>query len=213
MKIMSKMGISTLDSYRSSQIFEAVGLAGDVIDEALVGTPTQIGGIGLAELGEHVLTRHAPAFGEHRQARQPRLLQVQEGRGVPRHEPGGRRCPAPHARDRRRTASSDRSAPTWSKSELTAAHLLSVATDEGRYELYEEFARLVNDRPPAEPRDLLELVEAPSPSPSSRWSPRRSSPAVLHRGDVARCAVARGARDARDGDEHDRRVVELRRGR
>ena len=50
LKIMSKMGISTLRSYRSSQIFEAVGIHQDVIDRYFEGTVSRIGGIGLDEI-------------------------------------------------------------------------------------------------------------------------------------------------------------------
>ena len=52
LKIMSKMGISTLRSYRSAQIFEAVGLASEVIDRYFPGTPSRVGGHGFAEI-EH----------------------------------------------------------------------------------------------------------------------------------------------------------------
>ena len=50
LKIMSKMGISTLRSYRSAQIFEAVGLAGEIIDRYFPGTPSRIGGLGFKEI-------------------------------------------------------------------------------------------------------------------------------------------------------------------
>ncbi len=59
LKVMSKMGISTVQSYRGAQIFEAVGLDKDVIDEHFTGTPSRIGGVGLAELGDEALARHA----------------------------------------------------------------------------------------------------------------------------------------------------------
>ncbi len=65
LKILAKMGISTLASYCGAQIFEALGLGREVIDRAFQGTPSLIGGIGLAELGEDVLARHARAFGTH----------------------------------------------------------------------------------------------------------------------------------------------------
>ena len=57
------MGISTLFSYSGAQIFEAVGLDGDVIDRYFTGTASRIGGIGLEELGLEVLERHWHAFG------------------------------------------------------------------------------------------------------------------------------------------------------
>jgi glutamate synthase (ferredoxin) len=59
LKIMSKMGISTVDSYRGAQIFEVLGLAPEVVDICLRGTPSVIGGIGWTELGEDALARHA----------------------------------------------------------------------------------------------------------------------------------------------------------
>jgi len=61
---MSKMGISTLRSYRSSQIFEAVGVHRDVIDRYFAGTTSRIGGIGIGEIAEEVLIPHRKAFTE-----------------------------------------------------------------------------------------------------------------------------------------------------
>jgi glutamate synthase (NADPH) large chain len=62
LKIMSKMGISTLRSYRSSQIFEAVGIHTDVINKYFAGTVSRIGGIGMNEIAEEVLIPHRKAF-------------------------------------------------------------------------------------------------------------------------------------------------------
>jgi glutamate synthase (NADPH/NADH) large chain len=62
-KVMSKMGISTLQSYCGAQIFEAVGLSKDLVDAHFSGTPSRIGGVGFAELHEDTLARHARGFG------------------------------------------------------------------------------------------------------------------------------------------------------
>jgi glutamate synthase (NADPH/NADH) large chain len=62
LKIMSKMGISTLRSYRSSQIFEVVGIHTDVINKYFAGTISRIGGIGMNEIAEEVLIPHRKAF-------------------------------------------------------------------------------------------------------------------------------------------------------
>ena len=62
LKIMSKMGISTLRSYRSAQIFEAVGIHTDVINKYFAGTVSRIGGIGMNEIAEEVLIPHRKAF-------------------------------------------------------------------------------------------------------------------------------------------------------
>ncbi len=62
LKVMSKMGISTLDSYHGAQIFEALGIHPEVIDRHFTGTASRIGGVGLAEIGEEALARHRAAF-------------------------------------------------------------------------------------------------------------------------------------------------------
>ena len=62
LKILSKMGISTLSSYCGAQIFEALGLGREVIDAAFSGTTSPIGGVGFNELAEDVVARHAAAY-------------------------------------------------------------------------------------------------------------------------------------------------------
>jgi glutamate synthase (NADPH/NADH) large chain len=62
LKIMSKMGISTLRSYHGAQIFEAVGINEKVINKYFVGTPSRIGGIGFKEIQEEALKPHLEYF-------------------------------------------------------------------------------------------------------------------------------------------------------
>ena len=62
LKVMSKMGISTVASYTGAQVFEAVGLAPDVVDRYFAGTVSRISGVGLEEIGREVLMRHAKAW-------------------------------------------------------------------------------------------------------------------------------------------------------
>ena len=62
LKTISKMGISTIQSYRGAQIFEAVGLERELIDAHFTGTASRIGGVGLEELAGEALARHARAF-------------------------------------------------------------------------------------------------------------------------------------------------------
>jgi len=62
LKIMSKMGISVIGSYRGAQIFEAIGLSSDLIDKCFAGTPSKIDGIGLTEIAIETLTRHQKAY-------------------------------------------------------------------------------------------------------------------------------------------------------
>ena len=62
LKTLSKMGISTIPSYCGAQIFEAVGLAQELVDRSFAGTPSRIGGVGALELAEHALARHGRAY-------------------------------------------------------------------------------------------------------------------------------------------------------
>jgi glutamate synthase (NADPH/NADH) large chain len=62
LKILSKMGISTLRSYRSAQIFEAVGLSTEVVDKYFEGTVSRIEGIGIREIAKEALIPHQNAF-------------------------------------------------------------------------------------------------------------------------------------------------------
>ncbi|WP_339189718.1 glutamate synthase large subunit [Paenibacillus sp. FSL P2-0121] len=63
-KILSKMGISTIQSYRGAQIFEAVGLNSEFVDRYFTWTPSRIGGIGLEEVATEALIHHNRAFTE-----------------------------------------------------------------------------------------------------------------------------------------------------
>lgn len=61
-KVMSKMGISTVASYTGAQIFEAIGLSQELVDDYFTGITSKLGGIGLAELAEECRRRHIRAF-------------------------------------------------------------------------------------------------------------------------------------------------------
>src|SRR5438477_3659236 len=164
LKVMSKMGISTVDSYRGAQIFEAIGLGLEVVDVSFTGTPSVMGGIGWTELGEDALARHAE----------------------------GRLVDAGYYRARKRgeyhTHNDD---VVKSLNEFKAAHLLQRALKDGKDELYETFASLVNGRPPTEPRDLFELVPAGEPIPIDEVEPalqitRRFSTGAMSHGSLSR---------------------------
>jgi glutamate synthase (NADPH/NADH) large chain len=76
LKVMSKMGISTIASYTGAQVFEAFGLAQDLVDEYFTGTPSRLGGVGLDVLAREVEARHASAFPLVPTARAHRRLEV-----------------------------------------------------------------------------------------------------------------------------------------
>jgi glutamate synthase (NADPH/NADH) large chain len=62
LKVMSKMGVSTVASYTGAQIFEALGLSQELVDQYFTGTTSKIGGVGLDVLAEEVRRRHAQAY-------------------------------------------------------------------------------------------------------------------------------------------------------
>jgi glutamate synthase (NADPH/NADH) large chain len=64
LKVMSKMGISTYQSYCGAQIFDAIGLKSDFVAKYFTGTATRIEGVGLAEIAEETVRRHRDAFGD-----------------------------------------------------------------------------------------------------------------------------------------------------
>ncbi len=62
LKVMSKMGISTVASYRGAQVFEAIGLAQDLVEAYFTGTTSQLGGVGIDVIAQEVAARHATAY-------------------------------------------------------------------------------------------------------------------------------------------------------
>ncbi len=62
LKIMSKMGISTLNSYRGAQIFEAIGISGEVMDHCFYGTTSHLDGVSFSQIGKDAIRRHDAAY-------------------------------------------------------------------------------------------------------------------------------------------------------
>ena len=76
LKVMSKMGISTVASYCGAQVFEAIGLSQELVDEYFTGTVSRLGGIGLDELATEVAKRHEIAYAERPDERAHRDLEL-----------------------------------------------------------------------------------------------------------------------------------------
>ncbi|MFZ9628259.1 MAG: glutamate synthase large subunit [Ilumatobacteraceae bacterium] len=76
LKVMSKMGVSTVASYTGAQIFEAIGLGHDLVDEYFTGTVSRLGGIGLDEIAAEVAARHADAHPRRPEERAHRELEL-----------------------------------------------------------------------------------------------------------------------------------------
>ena len=76
LKIMSKMGVSTVASYTGAQIFEAIGIGHEVIDQCFAGTTSRLGGVGFDVLAEEVAQRHSRAYPPGGNAPSHRTLEV-----------------------------------------------------------------------------------------------------------------------------------------
>jgi glutamate synthase (ferredoxin) len=150
LKVMSKMGISDVASYRGARLFEAVGLDRTLCAELLAGTPSAIGGARLERFEHEALVRL-----EASRAERPRL----DNPGYYKFRKGGE----PHA--------TDADVVEALQAALAGAHALRTAVRDGRSDLYDRFAALVNERAPLEPRDLFELVSAGLPVPLEEVEP------------------------------------------
>ncbi len=164
LKILSKMGICTVDSYRGAQIFEVVGLAAEVVEACFTGTPNVVGGIGWSALGEDVLARHEAAWGEVADLESPGYFRVRKGG-------------EPHTKDKDTvqalndlTLVQERDGDGQDR-DMLIAHLLQAAIRSESSERYDAFAKLANDRALIELHDLLELVPAPEPIPVDEVEP------------------------------------------
>ncbi len=76
LKVMSKMGVSTVASYTGAQIFEAIGLSTELVNEFFTGTVSRLGGIGLDEIAAEVATRHALAHPTRPDLRSHRRIEL-----------------------------------------------------------------------------------------------------------------------------------------
>jgi len=160
LKIMSKMGVSTVASYTGAQIFEAIGLGPEVIGSCFAGTSSRLGGVGFDELADDIAKRHARAY-----------------------PPRGSR-PAHHRLDTggeyqwRRDGEHHLFSPE-------AVFRLQHATRSGREEVFREYTRLINDQSAQlmTLRGLLRIrgVDEPDPDPADgddpAWALGQSRPA------------------------------------
>ena len=76
LKVMSKMGVSTVASYTGAQIFEAIGLGHELVEQYFTGTVSRLGGIGLEEIAAEVAARHATAHPTRPEERAHRKLEL-----------------------------------------------------------------------------------------------------------------------------------------
>ena len=182
LKILSKMGISTLDSYRGAQTFEVVGLGDEIVDLCLRGTPSAVGGVGWAHLGQDALDLHASAT-----LVSPGYYRVRN-RGEYH----------AHSKDVVQALNDltlVKEPTDQALEDMTAAHLLQRAINGESYDLYESFRALVDDRPPTELHDLLELVDAAEALPHDDVEPASSIARRFSTGAMSHGALSKEAHE------------------
>ena len=183
LKIMSKMGISTVDSYRGAQIFEAYGLGREIIELCFDGTFSTVWGLSFRQIAENVLRWHTDAFSK------PRARHISTG--FIKYKHGGEyHANNPEVVDNLHDTVGSGTNNRQADLER-AAHALRIAVQGGSEEHYERFAAAVNDRPPSTPRDLLEMVGAGEPVPLDEVEPaaaicRRFSSGAISHGSISR---------------------------
>ena len=132
-KIASKMGISTIQSYQGSKIFEAIGISREVVDEYFTGTVSRVGGISLEDIGKAADKQHSRAF-------DPLGLHTDlELTAAGRHK--------------------ERSQGEKHRYNPRTIHMLQCATREGSYEKFKEYTRMVDDENTGYLRSLLDFVK------------------------------------------------------
>lgn len=168
LKVLSKMGISTLASYRGAQIFEALGLSDEVIDRCFIGTPSRIGGATFATLADETIRKHANAF--HNAAPEPFLTA------------GGlyqwRRDGEYHL---------------WNPETIS---LLQDATRTGDYGKFKEFANIINNQTiqPTTLRSVFSLVPG-KPVPIKEVEPAKNIMKRFVTGAMSFGSISRGAHE------------------
>jgi glutamate synthase (ferredoxin) len=128
LKILSKMGISLLASYHGAQIFEAIGIGGDLLTQAFNGTPSRLGGLTLAELAQETMTFHGRAFPEL-------TVKKLENMGFVQYRPGGE----------------------YHMNSPEMAKYLHKAVANKNYDHYALYQKYINERPLTALRDMLDL--------------------------------------------------------
>lgn len=128
LKILSKMGISLITSYRGAQIFEAIGIGPDLLDLAFRGTTSRLGGLSLADLAQETVSFHQRAFPELTSKRLQHMGFVQS-------RPNGE----------------------YHMNNPAMTKLLHKALKDRQYDHYEVYKAQLENRPPTALRDLLDL--------------------------------------------------------
>ena len=167
-KILSKMGIATLDSYHGAQLFEAIGIGEELIDTCLVGTASRIAGIGWAEVAADVAGWHTHAFGGTVELPTPGVYKFKK----------------------------DGEYHAFSPAVVHALHqAVGLKPTKGSaQDAYRQYAALLYGRPAAAPRDLLAWTAQQSVS----LDEVESTEAILRRFSTAAMSIGSTSREAHE---------------
>ncbi|MCK6682111.1 MAG: glutamate synthase large subunit [Thermoanaerobaculia bacterium] len=170
-KVISKMGISTVQSYHGAQVFEALGLSQDFVDEYFSGTPTRIGGIGIDAIAREVRLRHEWAY-PNRPIQHTTL-------GT-----GGRY-------QYRRDGEDHLNSPE-------AIHLLQTACRTGDYKLFKRYSEIVNrqGKHPITLRGLMDFKPLAQPVPLEEVEPVEAILARFKTGAMSYGSISQEAHEA-----------------
>ena len=157
LKIMSKMGIATIDSYCGAQIFEAIGLSQEVIDLCFAGAPSRLGGASLVDLAQIAFRNHQKTFG-----------------------PAGPRLESPGQFKFKRGGEFHAFNPT-------AVRALQKAARSNDYAAYKKFSKMADTEAIVSPKDGLQIQSDRKPIPLAEVEPaceiaRRFSTAAMSHG-------------------------------
>lgn len=142
LKVLSKMGISTIRSYRGAKLFEAIGLSEDLVETYFGSISSKVGGIGLAEIARDAVQMHKAGYKED-------LSEVLEHKGIYSYRKDGEK----HA---------------WNPETIST---LQLATRLGSYKKFKEYTKLVDEKKdPLFLRDFLEFKRQ-SPVPLEEVEP------------------------------------------
>jgi glutamate synthase (ferredoxin) len=170
-KTMAKMGISTIQSYRGAQIFEAIGLNSAVVDKYFTWTPSRIEGVGLDVIADEVLKRHRHAFPE-RQVNGAAL------------DPGGQY--------------QWRSDGEFHLFNPQSIHKLQISCRLGSYKVFQEYAELINNQAKnlCTLRGLLDFKWAGNPIPIEEVEPVESLVKRFKTGAMSYGSISKEAHEA-----------------
>ncbi|WP_293057056.1 glutamate synthase large subunit [Okeania sp. SIO2B3] len=155
LKILSKMGISLLSSYQGAQIFEAIGIGGDLLELAFRGTTSRVGGLTVAELAQEMIAFHSRAFPELN-------IKKLENYGFVQYRP---------------TGEYHMNSPEMAKTLHKAVATFNDGNGNGKqpetsgYDHYEVYRKYLQGRPITALRDLLDFNSDHSPIPVEEVEP------------------------------------------